>query len=76
MNAHRLINSSCEVNMAGFHITSANFEDMNGTEFEQVTAFLAAVEHGGFTAAGLALGRDGSILSRRVTALESAWACA
>lgn len=43
---------------------------MNGTEFEQVTAFLAAVEHGGFTAAGLALGRDGSILSRRVTALE------
>lgn len=33
---------------------------MNGTEFEQVTAFLAAVEHGGFTAAGLALGRDGS----------------
>ena len=70
MNAHRLINSSCEVNMAGFHITSANFEDMNGTEFEQVTAFLAAVEHGGFTAAGLALGRDGSILSRRVTALE------
>ena len=38
---------------------------MNGTEFEQVTAFLAAVEHGGFTAAGLALGRDGSILSPR-----------
>ncbi|WIX26159.1 LysR family transcriptional regulator [Xanthomonas arboricola pv. corylina] len=43
---------------------------MNGTEFEQITAFLAAVEHGGFTAAGQALGRDGSILSRRVTALE------
>ena len=75
MNAHRLINSSNEVNMAGLHIT-AKYEDMNGTEFEQVTAFLAAVEHGGFTAAGLALGRDGSILSRRVTALESAWACA
>ncbi|MDT3722829.1 LysR family transcriptional regulator [Pseudomonas oryzihabitans] len=29
-----------------------------------------AVEHGSFTAAGQALGRDGSILSRRVTALE------
>lgn len=43
---------------------------MNGTEFEQVTAFLAAVEHGGFTAAGQALGRDGSIVSRRITALE------
>lgn len=43
---------------------------MNGTEFEQVSAFLAAVEHGGFTAAGQALGRDGSIVSRRITALE------
>lgn len=43
---------------------------MNGTEFEQITAFLASVEHGGFTAAAQALGRDGSILSRRVTALE------
>lgn len=43
---------------------------MNGTEFEQITAFLAAVEHGGFTAAGQVLERDGSILSRRVTALE------
>ncbi|HIE0871587.1 TPA: LysR family transcriptional regulator [Pseudomonas aeruginosa] len=43
---------------------------MNGTDFEQITAFVAAVEHGGFTAAGQALARDGSILSRRVTALE------
>ncbi|WP_423173903.1 LysR substrate-binding domain-containing protein [Stenotrophomonas maltophilia] len=51
-------------------MNAANNADMNGTEFEQITAFLAAVEHGGFTAAGQALGRDGSILSRRVTALE------
>lgn len=51
-------------------MTAANNEYMNGTEFEQVTAFLATVEHGGFTAAGQAMGRDGSILSRRVTALE------
>ncbi|HHX6841116.1 TPA: LysR family transcriptional regulator [Pseudomonas aeruginosa] len=51
-------------------MTAAINADMNGTEFEQITAFLAAVEHGGFTAAGQALGRDGSILSRRVTALE------
>lgn len=50
--------------------TDANNADMNGTEFEQITAFLATVEHGGFTAAGQALKRDGSILSRRVTALE------
>ncbi|WP_242506241.1 LysR family transcriptional regulator [Pectobacterium zantedeschiae] len=51
-------------------ITDANNTKMNGTDFEQITAFLAAVEHGGFTAAGKALARDGSILSRRVTALE------
>lgn len=43
---------------------------MNGTDFEQITAFLAVAEHGGFTAAGQALARDGSILSRRITALE------
>ncbi|WP_233671865.1 LysR family transcriptional regulator [Pectobacterium punjabense] len=51
-------------------ITYANNTEMNGTDFEQITAFLAAVEHGGFTAASKALARDGSILSRRVTALE------
>lgn len=51
-------------------MTYANNADMNGTDFEQITAFVAAIEHGGFTAAGQALGRDGSILSRRVTALE------
>lgn len=43
---------------------------MNGIEFDQITAFLATVDHQGFTTAGKALGRDGSILSRRVTALE------
>lgn len=51
-------------------MTAVNNAYMNGAEFEQITAFLAAVEHGGFTAASQALGRDGSILSRRVTALE------
>lgn len=70
MNAHRLIDSFDDVNMAELQITSSKNEDMNGTEFEQIMAFLAAVEHGGFTAAGQTLGRDGSILSRRVTALE------
>ena len=43
---------------------------MTGSDFEQITAFLAVVEHGGFTAAGQTLARDGSILSRRITALE------
>lgn len=43
---------------------------MNGTAFDQITAFLMAVEHAGFTAAGQAIGRDGSILSRRVSQLE------
>lgn len=43
---------------------------MNGSELDQIVAFLAAVDHGGFTAAERALGRDGSVLSRRVTALE------
>lgn len=43
---------------------------MDGVEFDQIAAFLATVNHQGFTAAGKALGRDGSILSRRVTALE------
>lgn len=43
---------------------------MNSVEFDQVTAFLATVDHEGFTTAGQVIGRDGSILSRRVTALE------
>lgn len=43
---------------------------MTGAEFEQVVAFLATVDLGGFTSAGVALNRDGSLVSRRVTALE------
>jgi DNA-binding transcriptional LysR family regulator len=43
---------------------------MDGTDFDQIAAFLATVEHAGFTAAGIALSRDGSLVSRRVTALE------
>lgn len=43
---------------------------MDGTDFDQIAAFLATVEHAGFTAAGRALNRDGSLVSRRVTALE------
>lgn len=43
---------------------------MDGTDFDQIAAFLATVEHAGFTAAGAALNSDGSLISRRVTALE------
>ncbi|MEN5279168.1 LysR family transcriptional regulator [Brucella sp. TWI432] len=43
---------------------------MDGSYFDQVAAFLATVEHAGFTAAGAVLNRDGSLMSRRVTALE------
>ncbi|UHD44128.1 LysR substrate-binding domain-containing protein [Aureimonas altamirensis] len=43
---------------------------MDGTDFDQIAAFLATVDHAGFTAAGAALNRDGSLVSRRVTALE------
>lgn len=43
---------------------------MNGTEFDQLTAFIATVEYEGFTAAGKVLSKDSTILSRRVTALE------
>lgn len=43
---------------------------MDGTDFDQIAAFLATVEHAGFTAAGAELNRDGSLVSRRVTALE------
>lgn len=43
---------------------------MDGSHFDQVTAFLATVDQAGFTAAGAVLDRDGSLVSRRVSALE------
>ncbi len=44
---------------------------MNGVEAEQLHAFLAVLETGSFTAAGRQLGRDGSVVSRRVAAMEA-----
>lgn len=44
---------------------------MDSEEAEQTGAFLAVVETGSFTAAGRKLGRDGSVISRRVAALEA-----
>jgi DNA-binding transcriptional LysR family regulator len=40
-------------------------------QLEQIDAFVAAVEHGGISAAARALGRDPSVVSRRLDALEA-----
>ncbi|MEA3099181.1 LysR family transcriptional regulator [Caballeronia mineralivorans] len=44
---------------------------MDSVEADQTAAFLAVVELGSFSAAGRKLGRDGSVVSRRVAALEA-----
>jgi DNA-binding transcriptional LysR family regulator len=44
---------------------------MDSVEADQAAAFLAVVETGSFSAAGRKLGRDGSVVSRRVAALEA-----
>jgi DNA-binding transcriptional LysR family regulator len=44
---------------------------MDGAGFDEVIAFLAAFDEGSFTAASAALSRDPSIVSRRVSTLES-----
>jgi len=44
---------------------------MDGGELDEVLAFLAAFDEGSFTAASAVLGRDASIVSRRVSALEA-----
>jgi DNA-binding transcriptional LysR family regulator len=43
---------------------------MDSIEADQTEAFLAVLETGSFSAAGRRLGRDGSVVSRRVAALE------
>jgi DNA-binding transcriptional LysR family regulator len=43
----------------------------DGAQVEEIEAFAAVAESGSFAAAGLRLGRDSSVLSRRVTALEA-----
>jgi DNA-binding transcriptional LysR family regulator len=44
---------------------------MDGSDLDEALAFLAAFDEGSFTAAALVLGRDASIVSRRVSALEA-----
>jgi DNA-binding transcriptional LysR family regulator len=42
----------------------------SGAQFDQVEAFAAIAEHGGFAAAARVLAKDPSVLSRRIDALE------
>src|SRR5687767_13461433 len=46
-------------------------EKPGGARWEQIEAFAAVAEQGGFAAAARALGRDASVISRRVEALEA-----
>jgi DNA-binding transcriptional LysR family regulator len=45
-------------------------QERTGAHLEQIEAFAAVAEHGGFVAAARALGRDASVISRRIDALE------
>lgn len=45
--------------------------ERSGSELQQIEAFAAVAEHGGFAAAARALGRDASVVSRRIDALEA-----
>ncbi|QWP77105.1 LysR family transcriptional regulator [Lysobacter sp. K5869] len=46
-------------------------QERSGGELQQIEAFAAVAEHGGFAAAARALGRDASVVSRRIDALEA-----
>ncbi|MBN7135653.1 transcriptional regulator [Lysobacter enzymogenes] len=46
-------------------------QERSGAELQQIEAFAAVAEHGGFAAAARALGRDASVVSRRIDALEA-----
>src|SRR5260370_4585582 len=64
---------SCKMNYnaAHLHHIFALRASMDSTRMDQIAAFLAVVETGSFTAAARVEGRDASILSRRVSALET-----
>lgn len=44
--------------------------DLPQTQLDQLNAFVAVAEHGGFAAASRHLGRDSSVITRRIAALE------
>jgi DNA-binding transcriptional LysR family regulator len=45
-------------------------QEKSGGQLDQIEAFAAIAEHGGFAAAGRILAKDPSVLSRRIDALE------
>jgi DNA-binding transcriptional LysR family regulator len=45
-------------------------QEKSGGQLDQIEAFAAIAEHGGFAAAARSLGKDPSVLSRRIDALE------
>jgi DNA-binding transcriptional LysR family regulator len=47
-----------------------DMHDKSGGRLDQIETFAAVVEHGGFAAAARILGKDPSVLSRRIDALE------
>lgn len=47
-----------------------NLQERTGAQLDQIETFAAVAEHGGFAAAARVLGRDASVLSRRLDALE------
>jgi DNA-binding transcriptional LysR family regulator len=60
-----------DYNMVDLQHTFALRASMDGTRMDEIAAFLAVVEAGSFTSAARVLGRDASIISRRVSALET-----
>jgi DNA-binding transcriptional LysR family regulator len=47
-----------------------NMHQKSGGQLDQIETFAAVVDHGGFAAAARILGKDPSVLSRRIDALE------
>jgi DNA-binding transcriptional LysR family regulator len=66
-----LIPNVCENNWVFLQDIRALGASMNSIRMDEITAFLAVVEARSFAGAGRLLGRDASIISRRVSALEA-----
>src|SRR5690606_37980346 len=64
---------TCHTNMNPLRNKTSMHEmqEARGARFEQVEAFAAVGDHGGCAAAARGMGRDPSVISRRVTALET-----
>jgi DNA-binding transcriptional LysR family regulator len=67
----KIIAAPPQYNASLKHVISAGGASMNSVEADQTEAFLAVIESGSFSAAGRKIGRDGSVVSRRIAALET-----